>query len=263
MSENLFGKNLRELCLRHGSIAAVCRQMGVNRQQFNRYLTGETKPSAHTLIRIEEFFGINADTLALPQRPKSPGHSARFSPFGGPLEPGLNHERYCGNYFTYFRSPNFVGGIIKGFASLRLERNVLTSKSLDVYYWRDAAPSTTTRKIFYRMSGHASVHGDFLYILDQKTGKNPSYTMTCLHQSHGEHVQLLSGLLMGITYHSDRRPFSTNIAYEAIDARRSLSDVLRECGVYDEQSNELPREVRRIVRNDISDHLQVLVTRGL
>jgi len=37
--------NLARLCEGKGSIAAVCRATQINRQQFNRYLSGETVPN--------------------------------------------------------------------------------------------------------------------------------------------------------------------------------------------------------------------------
>jgi transcriptional regulator with XRE-family HTH domain len=58
-----FADNLRALCIRHGSIAAVCRALGMNRQQFNKYLAGSTLPNAPTLERICSFFAIEAETL--------------------------------------------------------------------------------------------------------------------------------------------------------------------------------------------------------
>lgn len=267
MSKNLFGKNLRELCARQGSVAAVCREIGINRQQFNRYLIGQTRPSAHVMAKIEDYFGISAAELYSPSRPNSL-HLNRlktevFASDFGPVDQASSLERYCGGYYTYFRSPNFSGGIIKGFAKISIDNNMARSKVLDMYFWRGARSSATARINFYKMNGHVTLFGDYIYILDQKVGRNPSYTMTCLHQSYGEHVRLLSGLMMGVTYHSDRRPFSTNIAYEAVDRNRPLLSVIRECGVYDETSVDIPREVKRVVRNVIDEDLQILVSRGM
>ena len=42
MTDHL-SKNLRLLCAQHGSIARVCREIEINRQQFNRYLSGENR----------------------------------------------------------------------------------------------------------------------------------------------------------------------------------------------------------------------------
>lgn len=58
-----FADNLRALCTRHGSIAAVCRALGMNRQQFNKYLSGSTLPNAATLEKICTFFHIESESL--------------------------------------------------------------------------------------------------------------------------------------------------------------------------------------------------------
>jgi transcriptional regulator with XRE-family HTH domain len=58
-----FADNLRALCTRHGSIAAVCRALGMNRQQFNKYLSGSTLPNAATLEKICGFFSIESESL--------------------------------------------------------------------------------------------------------------------------------------------------------------------------------------------------------
>jgi transcriptional regulator with XRE-family HTH domain len=58
-----FADNLRALCARHGSIAAVCTGIGMNRQQFNKYLAGSTLPNAPALERICSFFGVPPESL--------------------------------------------------------------------------------------------------------------------------------------------------------------------------------------------------------
>lgn len=58
-----FADNLRALCTRHGSIAAVCRSLGMNRQQFNKYLSGSTLPNVATLEKICGFFHIASESL--------------------------------------------------------------------------------------------------------------------------------------------------------------------------------------------------------
>lgn len=58
-----FADNLRALCARHGSIAAVCSAIGMNRQQFNKYLAGSTLPNAPTLEKICGFFEVAPESL--------------------------------------------------------------------------------------------------------------------------------------------------------------------------------------------------------
>ena len=61
-----FADNLREQCKRYPSIAEVCRGIGINRQQFNRYLAGQALPNASTLRKICTFFGTTEQILLSP-----------------------------------------------------------------------------------------------------------------------------------------------------------------------------------------------------
>lgn len=67
-----FADNLRAQCTRHGSIAAVCRALGMNRQQFNKYLAGSTLPNGPTLQRICAFFAVDPSVLFYGQNGEVP-----------------------------------------------------------------------------------------------------------------------------------------------------------------------------------------------
>ncbi|SEK93965.1 transcriptional regulator, XRE family [Roseovarius nanhaiticus] len=62
----IFGENLRKLSADYPSIAGLCRDLGINRTQFNRYLTGESFPRPDVLDRICQFFGTDARILLEP-----------------------------------------------------------------------------------------------------------------------------------------------------------------------------------------------------
>lgn len=62
----IFGLNLRSLSAPFPSVAALCRDLGVNRTQFNRYLSGESFPRPDVLHRICTFFGVDARVLLEP-----------------------------------------------------------------------------------------------------------------------------------------------------------------------------------------------------
>lgn len=55
--------NLRALCAERGSIAQCCREAGINRQQFNRYITGEAIPNRANLQKICGYFGTSETKL--------------------------------------------------------------------------------------------------------------------------------------------------------------------------------------------------------
>lgn len=58
-----FAQNLYALSVSSGSIASTCRQLGINRQQFNKYLAGTTLPSSSTLLKISKHFGVDQRSL--------------------------------------------------------------------------------------------------------------------------------------------------------------------------------------------------------
>ena len=62
----IFGRNLRTLCAREGSVSATCRALGFNRTQFNRYLTGAAFPRPDVLFHICRHFGVDARILLEP-----------------------------------------------------------------------------------------------------------------------------------------------------------------------------------------------------
>jgi len=60
---NNMAKKLHTLCEHKKSIAQVCRELGINRQQFNKYLAGQSMPNASSLNKICTYFKISEDEL--------------------------------------------------------------------------------------------------------------------------------------------------------------------------------------------------------
>ena len=59
-------QNLKLLCSFEKSISQVCRAIGINRQQFSKYLSGASQPSAYNLNQICDHFSIRPADLYLP-----------------------------------------------------------------------------------------------------------------------------------------------------------------------------------------------------
>lgn len=71
---SIFGENLRILSAGYPSVAALCRNLGINRTQFNRYLSGESFPRPDVLHQICSFFDVDARILLerVADRPPEP-----------------------------------------------------------------------------------------------------------------------------------------------------------------------------------------------
>lgn len=63
---SIFGENLKSLCRETGAVAAICRDLEINRTQFNRYLSGESFPRPDVLAKICDHFNVDARILLEP-----------------------------------------------------------------------------------------------------------------------------------------------------------------------------------------------------
>ena len=62
----VFSQNLKELMGASLNVPALCRELSLNRRQFNRYLTGESFPWPDILQKICLHFGLDARILLQP-----------------------------------------------------------------------------------------------------------------------------------------------------------------------------------------------------
>jgi transcriptional regulator with XRE-family HTH domain len=118
---DIFAANLRKHCSAFASIAEVCRGIGINRQQFNKYLAGQILPNSRTLRRISEYLGVSEVELfqdvSSPSSiivPKPEFSAAQdFESVLRSFIPRLKRESEAlkeGFYFCYFplQNPNFL-----------------------------------------------------------------------------------------------------------------------------------------------------------
>jgi len=111
---SVFGANLRVLANRYASVAGLCRELGINRTQFNRYLAGESFPRPDVLHRICLFFDVDARILLEPvdeiTRPEKSRdiltHPVVLPYLGKTVEPVLEDELPSG--FYRFSRPSFT-----------------------------------------------------------------------------------------------------------------------------------------------------------
>ncbi|MCX7559977.1 helix-turn-helix transcriptional regulator [Sulfitobacter sp. F26204] len=78
---NMFGANLRQLSEAYPSISDLSRQLGINRTQYNRYLSGESFPRPDVLARICAFFKVDARVLLEPVDQIGSGQDPISNPF--------------------------------------------------------------------------------------------------------------------------------------------------------------------------------------
>src|SRR5690606_31389387 len=144
MDADDFAANLRLLCSTEPSVSAVCRGIGINRQQFNKYLNGTSQPSAANLRRIALHFGIRPVELMLPpeefeMRPSvsdrihdgahgASGTTEFDSAFEGQT---IALRRYLGYYLSYFLTESWDNSVICALVRLDVRNGRVRCKSLE------------------------------------------------------------------------------------------------------------------------------------
>jgi transcriptional regulator with XRE-family HTH domain len=126
-----FAENLRRKCMEYESIAAVCGGIGINRQQFNKYLAGSALPNAITLRRICKYLDVPEQTLFVGGNSPVPIGETRIKFNGLPGGPfsfldsfksanGANEgELRPGAYYCYFPLHNAPGMLLRSLVLVR------------------------------------------------------------------------------------------------------------------------------------------------
>lgn len=121
---NMFGANLRTLSKRYASISELSRQLGINRTQFNRYLSGESFPRPDVLDRICAFFDVDARILLDPVANLDTSGSVLNGPvlkeFTGPGVNGVSDQIFPSGFYRFSRrsfinESQFIVGLVHVF----------------------------------------------------------------------------------------------------------------------------------------------------
>ncbi|MEY8827736.1 helix-turn-helix domain-containing protein [Sedimentitalea sp. XS_ASV28] len=121
---NMFGANLRILSKNYPSISELARQLGINRTQFNRYLSGESFPRPDVLDRICDFFDVDARILLDPVDTLNTGGSILNGPilsqFTGPGVSDVNEDVFPSGFYRFSRrsfinESQFIVGLVHVF----------------------------------------------------------------------------------------------------------------------------------------------------
>jgi transcriptional regulator with XRE-family HTH domain len=108
--------------MRYQSIAEVCRGIGMNRQQFNKYLGGQALPNARTLKRLCDYFEIEETALFSPNDAQRPQHAVSAPGAIGSAEANAflldaalteTPDVLAGVYYCYFPLQGFEGFVVR------------------------------------------------------------------------------------------------------------------------------------------------------
>lgn len=258
MSDDPFPTNLAHACSLFPSIAEVCRRIGINRQQFNKYLAGAVRPSRHNMRNICDFFGVTeAELLTEPGRftdlislRPAASHAAPL-PDHLKVVDKLHHmsgelDRYTGWYFRYFYAFGYPGRITRSLAVIEnrdgrhLWKNIETGKDPDL------GRSTFASKY----EGLAFHLGHRIQIIEYESLNASSITQLVLYPSYTPRPEYLHGVQTGGSMKRGRKPAASAVVLEYLGDRIDMRSALARCGMF--PPDEISDWVRRLTENRIA-----------
>jgi len=248
--------NLRLLCARHRSISEVCRRLGVNRQQFNKYLSGAARPSAHNLNKLCDFFAVDEATLLLPAERFKVHVEARGAPAARSLAgllgrafppPGRELRRYLGYYHSHFHSLGWPGMIMRSLVRLHEVEGRVVSKAIE----RARDPKGGDRFV-YKYDGLATLAGDRLFIVEYESLLGGAVTNTILYPTYRSRVRRLHGLTFGVSGGPGLDPACSRVVYDYLGPTVERRAALRACGLFAPDTTAIDPAIKGRIANAIA-----------
>lgn len=244
--------NLRFLASQERSVSDLCRKLGINRQQFNKYLAGKVKPSPAILRRIADHFVLEDDELFLePERFRqlfknklklAPGSASRFFDEWQSLQSTSDARlvEYTGLYIRYFPSFSRRGQILKSMLKIEIQDGIGTFRCIE-----RIQPDFARRKraTLFKYQGIALFLRERIFLIGRETlGKN-ELTQTVLVPTYANGIPYLFGIISGCSAAAMREPMSARIAFEKLDEPVSIRTTLGQLGAFAPDSPEIPKEI--------------------
>ncbi|MCL4069360.1 helix-turn-helix domain-containing protein [Pseudomonas sp. GX19020] len=264
--EDDFPRNLSLLCSYHHSVAEACRRLKMNRQQFNKYLNGQSRPSRRNMRRLCDFFGVTETEILMEPSQLEQIISLRRVPDPQP-QPGeasahvealYRHsqslEKYVGYYYRYFYSFGNNGLITKSLVSV-YRRN-------DRYYWKNIEimrdPATGKVVGLSKYSGVLLYLADRIHVIEYETLDFKSLTQVTLYPSYRHQLLRLMGIQTGGPTRRGRKPGASKVALDYLGRSIDLRKALRAVGVFPPLAAALPADIPDLVMNRIEPGAYVL-----
>jgi transcriptional regulator with XRE-family HTH domain len=261
-----FATNLALACSYYRSISEVCRRIGINRQQFNKYLNGQVHPSRHNMRRICDFIGVTESEMLMDETRFEQLIGLRRQPIAKPqLEMPMHHleallersspvDRYEGYYFRYFYSFGNKGYIIRSLARILVQDGRGYFKNVEVLRDPDTRRWTRTNKY----EGVIFQLADRIQLFEYETMEMNSVTHMTLYPSYRSRVDYLLGIQTGGPTRRGRKPGASRVALEFLGTEINVARAMRQTGLFRPDDPALRREIVAAIANRIEKGTFVL-----
>ena len=272
MSDHLspLARNLKTLCGQYRSIAQLCRKLGINRQQFDKYLAGVNVPSPGTLTRICDFFQIDPALITLPHSHFLKVYNRKvifdMKRLTGHHTHGLSPEAdaeiqeklrpYCGFYDVYYRAISMPDKAQRGLSQIYQKDGRTHHRGMQKIF---AAKDDTKLSHFHRREGMVSMHGDRIFIVDFWSRDFNVFTNTILPASKNRNTDPMVGLCLTVPDRVHRTVICMTMVYVPLAGDISVCKAIRQSGSLKLDDPTIPPGILPLMKNRLSSDTGVMV----
>ena len=251
-SKEAFSTNLAAVCAHRPSVSAVCRSVGINRQQFGRYLSGTSIPSPHNLMRIAREFGVAPEDFflepsdfeeryALSELSDTSRSEGRLSTLMRRAFPGdtLRLRRLHGYYKSHFLVPYHGSIVMRALVSIYQKEGLFFSKSIE------RGGEFQSGRMISKYDGLVSLINDRLFVLEFESVAQDALVETVLSVPRRHEVRQLFGMTFGITSELNGRPFASPIVWTFLGQTIDVRAAMRDTGPLPLDSPKVSSRIRR------------------
>jgi transcriptional regulator with XRE-family HTH domain len=251
-----FAANLRYLCDQRGSVSQVCRKAKINRQQFNKYLSGRHVPSPANVRIIADHFGLTPELMfsehldfralidgnffdTFSRLRQQPQVQAFISTLMGNAE--SVEDSLLGVYDRYHYSSIYPRKILR--AAFCIYRGPVLLQHAYVERFPNYDRPGQTAYTFKYHGFVAPIEGR-IFTVDFESAQRNEMTFGILSVVQRNSKRFMCGITSGIAATMFRQPFSTRVALHFRHEGILTKDDLRNATTLDMNDLSIPREVR-------------------
>lgn len=251
-----FAANLRYLCDQRGTISLICRKIQINRQQFNKYLSGRHLPSSANVRTIADHFGLSTEVLFSPHAEFRALIDGNFFDVFNRLRaapqvqkflatvmsaPGSLEQSLVGVYDRYQFSSIYPRRILRASLCIYAGPDLLQHSYIEHFPSHD-----DPRKTAYTFKYHGFVLPieNRVFTVDFETVQRNEMTFGIYSVVQRSTKRFMFGITSGIAATMFRQPFATRIALHYRRPGLLGREDLAATTALDMNDASIPREVR-------------------
>lgn len=255
--------NLKLACSYFDSTSELCRKLGINRQQFMKYLSGRAHPSRNNMRRICDFLGFDEHELLMPHdqfreiirlRPVGSLHDLELPARLLGMVSGLRRSEtklriLTGYYYQYYFSFSTRGQILRTLVHVYDWRGYTFYKRVE----RLRSGAVAGPPDIYKYDGIVTLVGDRIHMIDQETISRTELSHSILYPTYRNRSTLLTGLIVGVSGKGMHQPSASRVLLEFVGRTVSRRRAMEGCRMVPTGSPEVPEVVQEYLLSAPAD----------